>query len=242
MPSHVRSSFMTRSRTVAVFATVAAVGGLSVALAAPASAHVTVSSSSAAQGGFSTITFKVPNESDTASTIKVSVAVPAATPLAFVSYQPIPGWTTKITKAKLATPIVLGDSSITEGVTSVTWTAGAGAGISAGQFQQFPLSVGPLPEADSITFPTTQTYSDGEVVTWADPAPADGSEADKPVPALMLSEAEEGSGHHAAPTASDTTSATSSSNGWAIGALVVALLALVVGVIAIVMSRGQRSE
>ena len=35
------------------------------------------------------------------------------------------------------------------------------------QFEQFELSAGPFPKGvASISFPTTQTYSDGEVVDW----------------------------------------------------------------------------
>ncbi len=39
------------------------------AFAAPAAAHVTVSSANATQGGYTKLTFRVPNEKDTASTV-----------------------------------------------------------------------------------------------------------------------------------------------------------------------------
>ena len=47
----------------------------------------------------------------------------------------------------------------------MTWTADPQAGISSDQFALFRVSV-KLPEGDSVTFPATQTYSDGTVVRW----------------------------------------------------------------------------
>ena len=70
-------------------------------LAAPASAHVTVSSPDATAGGFGKVVFRVPTESETASTTKLGVTLPEDTPFAFVSAQPKPGWKVDIKKAKL---------------------------------------------------------------------------------------------------------------------------------------------
>ena len=53
-----------------------------------ASAHVTVSSPDAAAGGYGKVVFRVPNESDTASTVKIRIQVPTDRPLASVSVQP----------------------------------------------------------------------------------------------------------------------------------------------------------
>lgn len=54
-----------------------AIAGLSgtavLAAAVPAFAHVSVQPNSAAKGSYSTVAFKVPNEEDKASTIKVEV-------------------------------------------------------------------------------------------------------------------------------------------------------------------------
>ena len=47
-----------------------------VALGGTASAHVSVSSSDAAPGGFGKMTFRVPNESDTASTVSLRIQIP----------------------------------------------------------------------------------------------------------------------------------------------------------------------
>lgn len=64
------------------------------ALAAPASAHVTVSAPGATSGGSDeVITFRVPTESDTASTTGLWVQLPVDAPIAGVLVRPIPGWT-----------------------------------------------------------------------------------------------------------------------------------------------------
>ena len=55
-------------------------------------AHVTVSSTDAAPGEFGKAVFRVPTESETASTTKLVVTLPADAPFAFVSAQSKPGW------------------------------------------------------------------------------------------------------------------------------------------------------
>ena len=55
----------------------AVVGGLTLALAAPASAHVTVNPNTATPGSYSKVTFRVPNEKDSANTTKLEVNLPA---------------------------------------------------------------------------------------------------------------------------------------------------------------------
>lgn len=209
--------------------------------AAPASAHVTVSSPSATQGGWGTIVFKVPTESDTASTTKLTVTVPENAPLASVSYQPVTGWTTTVNKVKLATPVTIGEATITERVGSITWTANKDAAIKPGQFQTFPMSAGPLPKIDAVTFTATQTYSDGKVVEWNQPEVAGAAEPDLPAPTLKLAAESASDAHHSASTtAAETT--TSSTSPWSIAALIASVVAIVISVIAIVGSRAKRSE
>ena len=169
-------------------ATVAALAGSTVLLAAvPAFAHVTVQPDTAPKGSYSTIAFKVPNEEDNASTTKLQVFLPAEHPIASVSLQPVPGWTAKVTTAKLSTPLKTDDGTVDTAVTQITWTGGK---IGAGQFQQFPVSFGPLPDnADSLAFKALQTYSDGTVVRWIDLAQAGQPEPAHPAPTLRLTAA-----------------------------------------------------
>ena len=61
--------------------------------AAPAFAHVPAQPGDAAQGSYSVVSLRVPNESDTAGTVKLEVTLPADHPLSSVRTTPVPGWT-----------------------------------------------------------------------------------------------------------------------------------------------------
>ncbi|GAA4192645.1 YcnI family protein [Streptosporangium oxazolinicum] len=184
-------------------AVTAGVTALTLGLALPALAHVTINPGTAQQGGFTKVAFRVPNERDDASTTKLEVTFPTDHPLAFVSVKPVPGWDVKVVEGKLPKPITTEYGELTEAVTKVTWSGGK---IDPGQFQEFEVSMGTLPtDTDQLVFPTTQTYSGGEVVKWADEPKADGSEPERPAPTLKLTPASaEGDGHG---TASATPSA-----------------------------------
>ncbi|MCH9736160.1 MAG: DUF1775 domain-containing protein, partial [Actinomycetia bacterium] len=85
------------------------------------------------------------------------------------------GWSIDIEKRTIP-PIYKDDGTpVTEVVDSVTWTA-EGAGIAPGQFGQFALDVGPLPDAPTLALPTVQTFSDGTAKDWTQLA----SESDDP--------------------------------------------------------------
>lgn len=173
-------------RSAAVAGLVAA---LTLTLAVPAAAHVTVNANSAVQGGYAKLTFRVPNESDTASTTKVEVNLPADTPFASVSLKPVAGWTMAPVKTKLAKPIEAHGTQLTEAVSKITWTATGDAAIKPGQFQEFDVSVGPLPKVPQVVFKALQTYSDGAIVRWIDEPTTDGTEPEKPAPVLKLTAA-----------------------------------------------------
>jgi uncharacterized protein YcnI len=172
---------MTRTiaRLSAASVTIALVG-----LAGPASAHVSVSSTDAAQGGFGKAVFRVPTESDTASTTKVVVTLPADAPFAFVSAQSKPGWKVALHEAKLPEPTKVGGAELTKAVRTITWTSN-GDGIPPSQFDEFALSGGPFPEDESIVFTAEQTYSDGTVVQWDQVQKGD-TEPEHPAPTLAL--------------------------------------------------------
>ncbi|MBV9821255.1 MAG: YcnI family protein [Actinobacteria bacterium] len=178
--------------------------------AASASAHVSVSSPGAVQGGYASITFKVPTESATASTTAMKVQLPADQPLASVSVLPVPGWSYQVTRAKLAKPISSDDGDITEAVSVIEWKASsAGTAIKPGEFNQFTISAGPLPKTASMTFKAVQTYSDGSTVSWIEQA-AEGSAAEPEHPAPVLKLAAGGS---SAPASSPAPAATAASAG-----------------------------
>lgn len=153
-----------------------------------AQAHVTVSSSTADPGAYATLTFKVPNESDTASTNELTVDLPADTPFTSVLAQDVPGWTAELVTTVLDNPVEDGHGdSITSAVTSVQWTATEG-GIAPGRFATFTLSVGPLPESGTLYLPAVQQYSDGSESAWVQQAQG-GAEPEHPAPNVTIGEA-----------------------------------------------------
>lgn len=218
-----------------------------IGFAGAASAHVTVNPSEAPQGGYTKIAFRVPDESDTASTTKVDVFLPTNQPVASVLVQPITGWTAKLTTTKLSKPITTDDGDqVTEAISEVTWTADSpGTAVKPGEFQEFPVSLGPLPKSGSMTFKTLQTYSDGTVVRWIDLSTPGQAEPDHPAPVLKLTPASGDASVPAittpAPTVTETPAAGSSSNAVpltiSIIAGVIALAGLAVAAMALKRSR-----
>ncbi|HVS69017.1 MAG TPA: YcnI family protein [Mycobacteriales bacterium] len=192
-----------RTGVIAV-ATVLGVG----VLAAPALAHVTVTTiGPATQGGYAVLDFKVPSESDTASTIKLDVTFD--TPVASASPQLVPGWTIKTKQVKLPQPVTTDDGTITTGVGEIVWTANgttAKDGVPPGDFQQFFVSAGTLPERAKMTFRAVQTYSDHSVVKWIEPTIDGQPEPDHPAPSLALTPASDASTSPSVATAATTTS------------------------------------
>ncbi|MEU0151553.1 YcnI family copper-binding membrane protein [Micromonospora fulviviridis] len=229
-----------RARSVArlVAATVAGVLAAATIGVGVASAHVTVNPREATQGGYAKLAFRVPNERDNASTTKLEVTLPADAPVASVSVRPMAGWTVQVDKAKLDKPIEMHGSQVTEAPSKITWTAQDQAdAIKPGQFQEFEISAGPLPETDTMIFKALQTYSNGEVVRWIEEPSADGSEVENPAPALKLAKAPaEGAAATAAAgpnvatvRTSDTTDTADARTGWAITFGIAGLIAGLAG-------------
>jgi uncharacterized protein YcnI len=146
-------------------------------MAAAASAHVTVHSPGAQEGGSATLTFKVPNEEADASTKQVEVDLPTDTPLTGVTAQAPAGWTSQVSADKIVF---------------------SGGTISGDDSVQFPVKVDKLPMSPTVVFKALQTYSDGNVVRWIEQAPAGAPEPAHPAPTLKLQPAAQAA---AAPTA-----------------------------------------
>jgi uncharacterized protein YcnI len=139
-----------------------------------ASAHVTVDSTSTVKGDeVATLTFNVPNESETGSpTDELTVQLPK---IKSVMIAPQTGWRAQVVRSADGTP------------TAVTWTADAGnPGIGKDQFGRFVVRVGPLPSDPSVQFPATQKYADGQTVQWNQSTPPGGAEPEHPAPSLTL--------------------------------------------------------
>ncbi|MCX4533913.1 YcnI family protein [Streptomyces sp. NBC_00841] len=228
---------------------IAVVGGVAAStvliLAGTASAHVSVQpQGEAAKGGYATINFKVPNERDDASTTKLEVNFPTDHPLASVMPQPVPGWKIDVTRSKLAKPLDMHGQKINEAVSKVTWTAEGSKndlGIRPGEFQQFPLSVGQLPEdADQLVFKAIQTYDNKDVVRWIEEQKDGAEEPESPAPVLKLtaattdehgSTADDKSGAATAAEAKDkNTEAASASSSSDTTARVLGVVGIVIGI------------
>ncbi|TYP86946.1 YcnI family protein [Blastococcus xanthinilyticus] len=218
----------------ALTALVAATAG-----AGAAAAHVTVSSADATAGGYGKFTFRVPNESDTASTVALRIQIPEEAAMGSLRAQPVPGWTVTTSTSELAEPIEVHGREISSYVSLVEYRATDG-GIAPGQFQEFALSGGPLPDAEELSFPAVQSYSDGSEAAWIEPTVAGQAEPERPAPVLSLTAAAGGDAAQAttAPVteaaADDGHASEHGSDPGAI-ALFVAILALLVGLAGVVL-------
>jgi uncharacterized protein YcnI len=217
---------------------ITAVGALCVlalvTLAGAASAHVTANPGTAKQGGYTKISFRVPNERDTASTTQLEINFPTDHPIASVETRAVPEWTPTVQKVKLDKPIKTDDGEISEVISKITWTGGK---IPPGSFEEFDVSMGPLPtDTDELVFKALQTYDNGEVVRWIDPPPAEGAaEPDHPAPVVKLTPVN--------PTQTAGTAATGTGDGqsstgtWGV---VLGIVGIVLGIIGIILGLLKR--
>jgi uncharacterized protein YcnI len=139
----------------AFLAPVAIVGVfLTLAVSAPARAHVVVSPEEVAAGDYATLTVSVPTEKEVPTT-KIKVEVPDGFILSGV--QPVPGWDYSFEE----------DGGI---ITAVTWSGGE---IRSREFQQFLVQAQAPEEPGEYPWRAFQTYQDGSVVEWTGPADAE---------------------------------------------------------------------
>jgi uncharacterized protein YcnI len=226
-------------------AALSAAAGLMMLCAGPSSAHVSVDPASPSAGGFSQLTFKVPNESATAKTTRIAVALPTGTPFTSVSVKPMEGWTAEITEAALPSPVTIEGATISKAASAVTWTADAAHQLGQHEYQAFSISVGRLPaEGTTVALPATQWYSDGTVVDWDEPATPGQEEPKHPAPSFVTTGAKEGHGP-TAPASTAELSATAAvtpaaDNTLGIAGLGAGLLGLALGTAALIRTRAPR--
>ncbi|MFJ4169590.1 YcnI family protein [Paenarthrobacter sp. NPDC089714] len=233
-------------RTLKSVSVAALAAGMLAAGAAAASAHVHVDPESTTAGGYTHLTFSVPNESATAKTNKLEVALPTDTPFNSVSVKPVEGWTAQVVTADLPKPVTVNGATVTKAPGSVVWTADDAHQIGQNEYQTFSISVGVLPDAGTtITLPAKQSYTDGTVVAWDEKTVEGQDEPKHPAPSFVTTAKTAGSDdHHAAATASATpapASATTpasdggSTAGWF--GLATGLVGLAAGVTALARTR-----
>jgi uncharacterized protein YcnI len=199
-----------RAVTPARVMSIAALAGIGLlTFALPASAHVTVAADDSARGAADSIlTFRVPNEEDAATTVKVDIKFPVKDPIASVKASPKPGWSVATKTVTFNPPIKTDDGTITTGVGEVVYTATSpAAGIPVGQFDTFQILVGPLPDVASLAFPTVETYSNGKVQSWIEPVLDPTKPPESPTPILALTAAADAATATAAASPSATLAA-----------------------------------
>lgn len=205
-------------------------------LAGVASAHVTANPGTAQQGSYTKVSFRVPDERDDASTTQLEVDLPIDHPIASVQTRAVPGWTSTVQKTTLARPITTDDGQVTEAVLKITWTGGR---IAPGMFEDFDVSMGPLPtDTGELVFKALQTYDSGEVVRWIDTAPPGAPEPQHPAPVLRLTPA--GTTPAAAVTTTGgagSSTGTSSTGTWGVALGIVGIVLGAVGVVLGLLNR-----
>jgi uncharacterized protein len=142
------------------------------ALLAPAAAqaHISLHPNTIPAGAFATLDVRVLGEQEGAYVKKVDVLFPQG--FTGVDYENVPGWSTKVIEARLATPIKEDGETIDTEVSQIVWTwTGPLCKVNNGQFIQFPLSLAIPGNATgkALEFRTVQTYSNGQVVHWISP-------------------------------------------------------------------------
>ncbi|MFF2029977.1 YcnI family protein [Arthrobacter sp. NPDC058192] len=235
-------------RTLKTAAAATVTAGLLAVGAAAASAHVHVDPDNTAAGGYTHLTFNVPNESPTAKTSKLEVTLPTDTPLTSVSVKPVEGWKAVVTTSDLPKPVTVAGATVTKAPSSVVWTADEAHQIGQNEYQAFALSVGVLPDAGTtVVLPVTQTYTDGTVAKWDEKTVDGQAEPEHPAPSFVTTAKDaEPAPAGTAPAAADSSSTAPDSGdagsaaGW-IG-LVAGLLGLAAGVTALIRTRPARTK
>jgi uncharacterized protein YcnI len=146
----------------AAFVVLFALLGL-LALAPAVQARVSIVPGAVPGGGTSVFAFRLANERpDTAST-RLELTFPQDPPIAFAEVAGVRGWTATITPRELPEPIQAGDKTITEVVGSIVLSGGS---VGPGQFEQFLITLGPLPADGRLVLDAVQGYANGQSDTW----------------------------------------------------------------------------
>lgn len=236
-------------RTLKTAAAATMTAGLLAVGAAAASAHVHVDPDDPAAGGYTHLTFNVPNESPTAKTSKLEVTLPTETPFTSVSVKPIEGWKAEVITGDLPKPVTVSGTTVTKAASSVVWTADAAHQIGQDEYQAFSLSVGVLPDAGTtVTLPAAQTYTDGTVVKWDEKTVEGQAEPEHPAPSFVTTakDADTPTASTSSPAATPAPAAVTASGdggstaGWF--GLAAGLIGLATGVTALARSRPAKGN
>ena len=162
-------------------------GLASLALAAPAAAHITTDPAEAPSDGYATVSFQIPHGCEESPTTQFSVQIPPSVASATPAISP--NWTIR-TKEGKKDPVELHGEKVTTGVSEVTYTAKTPLPADRLDFVYLSLKM-PAGPGESIYFPTVQKCEQGET-RWIQ-IPAEGESEDdleSPAPAVVLTAAD----------------------------------------------------
>ncbi|MCY9696161.1 YcnI family copper-binding membrane protein [Paenibacillus alginolyticus] len=184
-----------------------------------ASAHVSVLPKETTQGTYEMFTMRVPSEKET-PTIKVDVKF-SPDQVSVSRVEPKPGWKYEIVKDTAGK------------IAGVTWTA-TGEGLSATEFGEFNMQGKVADKVTSITWKAYQTYKDGSVAEWTG-AP----DAEKPASVTTVKPSTTSTDSHGN-AATNTTE--NKSEGASKAPLYLSIIAVLLGVAAVVISLTKKAK
>ena len=170
----------------------AAAALMAIAIAGPASAHVTATPDEGPAGGFFKTSFRVGHGCEGKPTTKISMQIPGN--VTSVHPQVVAGWDIDTKMGKLDEPIESeGGETITEGVREITWTA-TDAGLPDALMQEFGVSMA-LPDGEAgepLWFPFVQQCPGGDSHDWIEiPESVEAwGDLEAPAPYVVLTEAD----------------------------------------------------
>jgi uncharacterized protein YcnI len=200
-------------------------------LAPAATAHVTLHPDKVPADSFQRFSFQVPVELNSPTT-KVEMKLPVG--ITSVAVEPKTGWTWKTTTVKLAKPVKIEDETITDRVSTITWSGGP---IKPGEFDEFVITAHvPDTPGQTLIMPAVQTYANGKVVHWIGALTAD-----EPAPHVTLTAAEpENASATTTTTSASSSTSDSTDNGRANLALGLAIAGLIAGLAALALGMMRR--
>ncbi|NYI78460.1 YcnI family protein [Nocardioides panzhihuensis] len=232
---------MSRRTLARLGAPAAAAAAVTFLVAAPASAHVTVTPTETAAGAYTVLTFSNGHGCEGSPTKQITIQVPEGINTVTPTRQPF--YDVKVTKEKLAEPIKdAHGNELTERDATIVYTAKTP--LPDGQRDAFEVSLQLPEEEGTLAFPVIQTCEKGETA-WIEETPEGATEEpENPAPAFDVTEAtDDGHGHSsdeaaekAEPVAADVEEG-GDSNLWAGIGAGAGILGLIAGVTALALGR-----
>ena len=218
-----------------------------------ASAHVGFTADNTAAGGWAMLQFTVPHGCEGKGTTKIEIKLPEEYNFPYVTPFESNGWVASKTMRKLDKPIKAEHGDVSEVTDTIVYTrSGAALPDKIGSAMLVSIQWPADAAGKELYLPIAQTCEGGASTNW-NQIPAKGESEDSldtPAPSAMITKAAEGTGHHAA-AASDTKAASgdmhgdhdvSNASSRANTALVLGVLALLLGLVALGRGRGTSNK